>query len=566
MDVSTFFKGVLRHHFWILCGVIAPLLLGGWFTTTGRMQEETEEGVDRIKTKYEAAQKLRSEVDHPNTSSEKGLDKLIDELQDEIYLAWGKQYERQEEILTWPPELGEDFINRVEQYQPIESFEYSPRPNPEHELLPTYRERYRNYIKKELPKLAEIVRAKWAASGPSAAPITPLSGAGDFGGFGTEGAPSAGNTPADTAAEQELIVEWDPADQSAHSRRFDWRNTPDKTPRTVDILYAQEDLWVLTGLMKIIAAANSDATGSYNATVREIMSIHLGSEVGSSEGSIGTGGGEDAAAAFENMWNSGSDVTAGGPSAGDMLGTTKRLTDPVDDRYVDADYNPIPAEELREVVLSDNPKPTDAHLFVAKRMPVRLKLKLDTRRINRFIAACGNAELMVEIRQVRINPSGMDGTGGIGGGDDAMMMMGMEVETSDPNDDQSSGFEALGGGPDMGRKSDPLADALAGMEIEEEEPDYILPVEFYGMVYIYNPVNTEKLDLEQVVAETTAEDVPAVETTEATGVEEEPTTTTEATEPTAGETTAPTEETPATEPAPPAAPASDAAPTAAGTP
>ena len=110
---------------------------------------------------------------------------------------------------------------------------------------------------------------------------------------------------------------------------------------------------------------------------------------------------------------SGSAIIGGGygmanPAAGD----------PANNRYVDATYTPIAAERLRQALTSDSPSTEDAFLVVAKRIPVRMGLVMDQRQVHRLIAECGNANLVVEVRQVRINrqkSAGGAGSGGMGG-------------------------------------------------------------------------------------------------------------------------------------------------------
>ena len=89
--------------------------------------------------------------------------------------------------------------------------------------------------------------------------------------------------------------------------------------------------------------------------------------------------------------------------------------DPGQARYVDNEYNPLPAARVREALQSGAPE--DAFLVVAKRMPIRLQLIVDQRKLPRLMVQFGNSPLPVEVRQVRVNrSSGSSGGGGYGGG------------------------------------------------------------------------------------------------------------------------------------------------------
>ena len=67
---------------------------------------------------------------------------------------------------------------------------------------------------------------------------------------------------------------------------FDWSNTATKIPSTLQVLYAQEDYWVLKALMQVIAKTNEQATGRHNTKIRQIYFLHIGKDVGPSAGTI----------------------------------------------------------------------------------------------------------------------------------------------------------------------------------------------------------------------------------------------------------------------------------------
>ena len=107
----------------------------------------------------------------------------------------------------------------------------------------------------------------------------------------------------------------------------------------------------------------------------------------------------------------------GGGGEGGMGGMEQMLArDPAINRYVDDKYQPLAPDRLRGALKSTTPE--DALLAVAKRMPVRLRLIVDQRKLNVLLAKCGNSKLPLEVRQVRINrpaaPAGFGG-GGMGG-------------------------------------------------------------------------------------------------------------------------------------------------------
>lgn len=581
---------VLKYRFWLISLVIILLPLGGWFTTTSKLRTEFDTRKGAIKSKFDAVNQIASAANHPNQFSEAGMDEFVKLLSDDVTSAWRQKYQRQEEILVWPKELGDDFIAKVDAFKPIESLAF---PTPALQELPkTDRERYRDYIKEELPKLAAIIGAQWrppAHGGGMGGSMSGYGSEGSMGGMGMEGyggamstgmgsgmgsgmamgGPAMPGMVAGAAAEKEKeIVVWDPADQARlQNLRFDWTNTKDKAPRTLDILYSQEDLWVLNALMRIIAKTNRDATAQYNATIKQISYIDLGrfvgrnytritrvtagpaagmgyggemgsgmisgeynpnAETGSSEPSSDEGAASGDAsmgsASYESsMAMSGAPGEGGSEMGSGMGGAVAVAPDPANMRYVDTNYVPIPAERLRLALSPDNRNPEDAFLVVAKRIPIRLGLLMDQRKVHRLIAECGNSNLIVEVRQVRINRQRGSSAGGYGSGGSSMG--GMMGAMSGPSMGSMGGemsMGGMGGEMSMGGMSGSEAESGSGSSMYGSEgpggmsgsgmpgggpagsdrSPYDLPVEIYGMVYIYNPVNVAKLGIEQASAET----------------------------------------------------------------
>ena len=70
----------------------------------------------------------------------------------------------------------------------------------------------------------------------------------------------------------------------------------DGIPTLLEILYAQEDLWVLRSIMGVIERANEGATTRFSAAVKEIHSIEIGRNAAQSRGQLSTSSGAGSAA------------------------------------------------------------------------------------------------------------------------------------------------------------------------------------------------------------------------------------------------------------------------------
>ena len=148
--------------------------------------------------------------------------------------------------------------------------------------------------------------------------------------------------------------------------------------------------------------------------------------------------------------------------------------DPGEGRYVDRNYQPLTATQLRSSISSDSPE--DAYLAVAKRMPIRMRLTMDQRRITRLLVECANSQLTVEVRQVHVTAQHFEGDPGTQGDEGGV-----------------GDFPWAGGGDDQAHRRRGDADFESGGGTPRV---YDVEVEIYGIIYIYNNVNKKKLEIE----------------------------------------------------------------------
>lgn len=485
-----------KHRFWVLCVSITIATMLTWYLTSSGLVKNTNERRAKIDSDFQSAVKLKTAADHPNEFSNKGMDEKIKQLMDEVYAAWQLQYDHQVDVLDWPDQFGADFEQTVNKLKPIETTVLFPIENEQAEKISFLdRQRYRNFIEFDLPKLAEIIGATWS--------------------------PAADAGKKTVSAD---LVQWSSSNQkNLTGSRFSW---PEQVPSTLQVLYAQEDYWVLTALLGIIKETNGDVDARYQAAIKTVEFLEIGSDaIGVSgkvsepgkKGSGGAGGGESGSmGSMGSMAGMGSAMPSGDAGSLDG-GTTVEQEDPGDNRYVDLKYEPLTAAKLRSAVTSTDPN--DAFLAVAKRMPVRMRFKMDQRRLNRLLSACGNSDLPLEVRQIRINTSsgstfsgkGSAGgsLGGMGGGGGAPGMGGAEGG-GEPMDAGSMGggmSAGMGGGGGLGGGlgggslglggSGSSGGLLGGTGSTAAKGADMTPldvdVEIYGIIYIYNPVDRKRL-------------------------------------------------------------------------
>lgn len=488
-----------KNYFWVLAGTCAILSIAFWFISTGALSAQASTWTGQIDSAYQTGQSVVSTSNHPNDVSHKKMDERIAVLADDVYAAWAARYNKQKRYLIWQDFAGDEFVATVRKLQPIEL-----HVEPTTELLDVNeRQIYRNFIDDELANLlAKTIDAQWYA----------------------DAAEETGSRVGSGATNEVVgVVDWAVSNQKEiHESRFTWTG---RVPTTLEILYAQEDLWVYSAVLSVIQKTNGDITQRYQAAIKTVKYIDIGRDA------IGFGGLIGSTSSTTAETSGGSDMMSsmGGPGGSDMMagggatsastggagtgGAAATTSDPGDHRYIDTTFKPVMASSLRSAYSSSSPD--DAYLIVAKRMPVRMGLVIDHRQLPKLLAECGNADLQLEIRQVRIateslsdgrtfvggsgggggrsgggmfgGEGDMDGGGGSGGG----MFGRSSTSNAGEDSDGGEGMFSGGGGGGMGGMYGGRG-GTTQTKLSDDSP-YDVHVELYGVIYIYNPVDREKL-------------------------------------------------------------------------
>ena len=530
MDTKSFKK----YSFWIATSAVLVVFLTGWYLTTKKLKGDAEMFLGEIKASYSSVSAVvSSNPNHPNEFSHTMTKKLVDELRQNLLDAWELQYKRQEDVLVWPKELGDDFLADLDrllikdgQRHPVEAITY-PSEEAQYNLQQHFLEQYQLFAETQVPPLADIIRSRWEADKTA----DEASEGGALPGFGG-GQP---NTQSQSLGPPAILT-WGVQSQRNILSRFTWSSTP----TTMQVLYAQEDLWVLNQIMVVLNEVNKDALVPSKAVITELVNLEVGRNAegiqdvgkilsvadlkaaafggGGGDGDLGMDEGdmEDMEGMEEGM-STDSDSSSEGSTDGADTGTATAKaapTHPAHHRYVDNTLNRLESERLQSAV---QPGPqadlSTIYLAVAKRYPIRLRLKMNLTKLPDLLTACSNAKLPIEILQVSVNGSaGRSSSGGGGGGASAGEGMNEGMEGMEGMDMFGGGEEGGGGeGMDMfGGASQTTTERLILTNFPYEEE-----IELYGIVYIYNPVNNQKLgitpDQENVNGEMPAanEDAPA---------------------------------------------------------
>ena len=177
-QLKTFLRNLKRHHFWVLCCLILILGSVGWYISVGKLATEEDDRLRLISAGYSSVNNVRGVPDHPNAETTTSMTDLIARRKQEVQEAWKRMLDQQQKgdgqqaLFTWP-DFSPEFTALVRQengFLPFENSAYRTDPatgektDPNDVIQKYLREAYRDYVKKELPKLAEIIGAVWTPS------------------------------------------------------------------------------------------------------------------------------------------------------------------------------------------------------------------------------------------------------------------------------------------------------------------------------------------------------------------------------------------------------------------
>jgi hypothetical protein len=497
-DLKKYLSIAAKHSFWIISGLILILASVFFYLTKSELDQAITSRVTALTSAFNTIKTVSGKTStHPNKHSHDEMERRRDLLKADVDRAWEFQYDRQKRFLTWPAEAfaDEKTLQIFDSLRPFEANVPFPLPDklppPLDAITRNDRAVYKGYIAPEFPALARMIGSTWkfpldpASMNPGQGGFAPPPGGGGFTppGFGTAAA----------AQETKDLVRWSEESQKALATAvLPWfgRATP---PDIHEIYYAQEDIWILRGLMDIIAQTNAGANENFQAIVKEIEWIRTGPRVSRDAGSLAAassgaaaggapygaggapsgyagGGGGGMPSGYGGMGGMGG---KGGEAANAARAATR--VDPADNRYVDANLKAVSGAQLRTAI-KDRDKNQDG---VAKRVQVRMRVKVDER-FGKLITECGNGKMMLEVLQVRYNTDPAPDQGGSGGGGGGGGAAGGGAKPS-------FGGAGLGAGSGAGMMSDGEnslgSSALQSTEVNAGE----ISIEIYGLIYLFNP-------------------------------------------------------------------------------
>jgi hypothetical protein len=470
--LRAFFKVVWQQRFWVLSVVVVIIAAVCWQMASSALDAEFVANKNTIDGKFKEMSDISSKSVHGNdTVNAKEREQAVI-IRDEVLKLWQTMYDRQKEgVLTWPPVLGDDFLESVEGKRfkdPIDR---------------NMRQRYREYARERFPRLVEIVQAKKMAETDAFGAMGDGGRGGFDGGRGGRGGgdfsmpmnmtleddqPQFDPVTGEEIEPEKYIVQW--ADQAAVKADLSFA----QLPTSVQVWVTQENLWVIETLLHAINETNvaRDATRPDNASIRWIMALNVGADAalaakekgqvimppgaGSADAAAGAVGADGGRGGF------GTDATGAGldPDAALLAG-----------RYIGADG----------AIIADASTDPGGE---CRRLPVRMQLFMQQEAIPELLKQCANSALPVEVQRVRINPMLS------GAGFDANFTV-ASPEAMATDGGRGGGFDGgRGGGGFDGGRGGSMATAPTG-----PQSNGLATVDITGIVYIYNPPDPATLSV-----------------------------------------------------------------------
>jgi hypothetical protein len=491
--IKMAFAWAKKNRFWISSLLLAALMIGCWVFAANTIDASTQKYVADVKGKISAAEsimKVSAEegvLVHPNTTTEQGMRELLEQSADEIVKAWKLRYDAQGKILQWPKEIlaDKDFCEHFNKHNPPETY-----PIESERGIEPYSILYLNKIPQQMERIcAETLRAKWNFD------------------------PKYSKSTYVLTPEEELsrfAVVWDETNQQlwrnklTRFRGFDDHAGSIDGPTGLQIYMLQQDLWLLEAMFEVIREINGDVSANDLAKIKRIDHVAFGREARIKLGELTPIRAGVIESTEEEVIPDDATATeaTGDAVEGDFDPSASRKS--FNGRYVNAAFLPISADEVLKVlqaVKSGSALPDSSlELIVAKRVPVRIALKMDEREIPNFMTACANSPFAFEIHQVRKNRhtpgQGIVLNGGGGGGVrmSAGASRGDESRSRGAPGKSAGGLDSSGLGGMEGRGGSSGGASSPGTTKDvETRTNYDIDVEFYGIVKIYNPVAEDYL-------------------------------------------------------------------------
>ena len=403
-DIKGYLKQVQKYHFWLLAILMPLILVPLAFTADAKLLKEIDTRSSAVKSKVESINSVTRKTaegleafGHPQSDWAEQVSRSNDNLRKKTLEQWASIWDQQKPIRKWPTDLGADFLRAIVRLKPGQN------------LSTRFRDRYLDRIRRSVQKLPSLIDANESMEAKGA---DGRFGRGDFG-----MSPDMDINGEDT----DHRVVWDSSDQNELFQTFYWTSTPS----TKQIILAQEELWAYEILCDVVAKANSESTGTHNATIYYISQLAVGYRA-AEENPGGRKGGrlkKKSTGVFDDYM----EMDMGMGMDGEMMGKpiNPRFTglggDGMEMEMYDEDENPLEVSMdddealLNWVYVDSEGKPLDSDVVAESPdtqfvhfIPFCLNGRVDQRKLDLLLRSFATMSVPIDVRQVRVNPGSTD--------------------------------------------------------------------------------------------------------------------------------------------------------------
>ena len=411
-----------KNIFWIGCFLLSAAMIGTWVMASSSLEEQQSKRESAINKRLGDLNRVSGvraeaelpEIAHPNASTQEGMNAEIDKTINSIVSAWRKNYQEQKKIMTWPRDiLGKetsDFFSEIEVPEKVSDPGFDDVSKAYYDRIP----RFMDKICKELGTNWQYDKQLIARRKREAEEARQYDGLDDRrSGRGTRDELDDSTSMLDELNRYAVI--WDRPNQDLWHQKltifqgYDDHTGAQRYPTFMQANMLQQDLWLLEAVFKNIKKLNGKSISNDTSAIQIIDHVLFGreainklgvlSEIDPRLASVGTAAGAAPDVGMEAPMTFVPEVLAPIPTEADLLAARSAYHN----RYVDPNFESIAAKQVKAVLGGATLPETNLELIVAKRVPFRIALEIDERKINEFIAICANSEFVFEVNQLRVN-------------------------------------------------------------------------------------------------------------------------------------------------------------------
>ncbi|MCL2744808.1 MAG: hypothetical protein FWE67_13250, partial [Planctomycetaceae bacterium] len=278
---------VKKYVFWAVMPIGLIVAVATTFMAVGQVTKAFNDKKSALEAQKQAVEKIRGETAHPNEDTIKEIENCAKQLRGRVLKAWIALEKDQRERNQWPDAVGEEFLKEVAKLVFGD------------EISIDSREFYLTFVEQYLPQLEYDVERRrvqyledgeWKDVDPMKDFKSRSPGMGgdeafnilDRQGRSTMDGTSSMSEGSTTGYQPKVNEDGEEIERMVGV--VDWPNPETRTvtsswerlPKSNEVWFAQEELWVYDALLSVIQKSNVGATGPHNAAVKRIENLLIG--------------------------------------------------------------------------------------------------------------------------------------------------------------------------------------------------------------------------------------------------------------------------------------------------